>query len=62
MAYTRGKYHVYMNEAGLHIISEGNAISFIHGDEGVCDNAMAVRKALKDFLKGEGVSDERING
>lgn len=61
MAYIRGKYYAYMNKFGLHLSSDGNAISFIHGEEGVADAAMAIRKALKDFLKGEGVSDERID-
>ena len=62
MAYIRGKYYAYMNEAGLHIIKGGQTILFKHGEEGVCDAAMAVRKALKDFLEAEGVSKERIEG
>jgi hypothetical protein len=51
-----------MNEAGLHVIKDGQTILFKHGEEEVCDAAMAIRKALKDFLEGEGVSDERIDG
>ncbi len=62
MAYIRGKYYAYANEYGLTVIKGGKIITFIHGDEGVADAAMAIRKALKDFLEGEGVSKERIEG
>lgn len=56
MAYIRGKYYAYMDENGLHVIKEGNAISFIHGEKESVEAAMAIREALNDFLIAEGVS------
>lgn len=61
MAYIRGKFYVYANEAGLLISSQGETVAFESGDPDSRKAAIAMREALKDFLKAEGVSDVRID-